>query len=180
MCIYTLTHHTCPHTSLLLQERCTDSLRRRKSVGGGNYESPPCRFDRGRFERWKREGEEERREQMGEKEKRMGSGEDGRKSKRDVEKNDVEDERKRGRSEMEMQREFRERWAEGVCVKCRGEREGSRVLARKTSFVEIVKNLLSIDREMQMQRLSVQSASGREKLGVPHVPVVGKRREGVR
>ncbi|KAJ8068644.1 hypothetical protein OCU04_002346 [Sclerotinia nivalis] len=181
MCIYTLTHHTCPHTSLLLQERCPESLRRRKSVGGGNYESPPCSFERGRFERWKREEKEERREQMVEKEKRMESGEDGRTSKRDVEeKNGVEDERKRGRSKMGMQSEFRERWTEGMCVKCKGEREGNRVLARKTSFAEIVKNLLSIDREMQMQRLSVQSGSGREKLGVPPVPVVGKRRERVR
>ncbi|EDN91420.1 predicted protein [Sclerotinia sclerotiorum 1980 UF-70] len=156
MCIYTLTHHTCPHTSLLLQERCSESLRRRKSVGGGNYESPPCKFDRGRFERWKREGEEERRDQMVEKEKRIGSGKDERTNRRGMEeKDDVENERKRGRSKMGIQSEFREKWAEGMCVKCKAEREGNRV----------------------MQRLSVHSTSGREKLGVSPVSVVGKRRE---
>ncbi|CAD6440158.1 7d448a1b-1fe2-4f6d-ba15-5cf29b313e52 [Sclerotinia trifoliorum] len=180
MCIYTLTHHTCPHTSLLLQEKCSESLRRRKSVGGGNYESPPCKFDRGRFERWKREGESS--EQMVEKEKRIGRGKDMRTPEREVEdKNDVEDERKRGRSKMGIQTEFRENWAEGMCVNCKAEREGNMVLARKTSFTKLVRNLLSIDRELQMQRLlSVQSANGRQNLGVSPVSVVGRRRERAR
>ncbi|TGO45994.1 hypothetical protein BCON_0351g00020 [Botryotinia convoluta] len=119
---------------------------------------------------------------------------------------------KGGRRKLES--EFRERWVEGICVKCKAEKEGSRVLrkpfsfsqrkltseavqnpekimikeqthtdttklARKSSFAEIVKNLLNIDRELHAQRLSVHSASGRGKSAIPPVPpapMIGKRR----
>ncbi|KAM0312571.1 hypothetical protein ACHAO8_006227 [Botrytis cinerea] len=131
------------------------------SSGGGRYESPPCRFDRERFERWKREAESQGNEETLETREKRG---------------EEKWEHKGGRK---LESEFRERWVEGLCVKCKAEKEGSRVLARKSSFAEIVKNLLSIDREMQAQRLSVNSASGRGKLAippVPPVPVIGKRR----
>ncbi|TEY50713.1 hypothetical protein BOTCAL_0274g00120 [Botryotinia calthae] len=161
MCIYIITHHACPHTSLLLQERCPGSLNRRMSSGGGRYESPPCRFDRERFERWKREAESQGNEETLETRKKRG---------------EEKWEKKGGRK---LESEFRERWVEGLCVKCKAEKEGSRVLAKKSSFAEIVKNLLSIDREIQAQRLGVNSASGWGKLAippVPPVPTIGKRR----
>ncbi|KAF7904723.1 hypothetical protein EAF00_002057 [Botryotinia globosa] len=162
MCIYIITHHACPHTSLLLQERCPGSLSRRMSSGGGRYESPPCRFDRERFERWKREAEGlETDETLGTRERR--------------------DEGKwiKNGGGRKLESEFGERWVEGLCVKCKAEKEGSRVLARKSSFAEIVKNLLSIDRELQVQRLSMHSASGRGKSAIsplPPIPMIGKRR----
>ncbi|KAF7893518.1 uncharacterized protein EAF02_001056 [Botrytis sinoallii] len=159
MCIYIITHHACPHTSLLLQERCPGSLSRRMSTGGGRYESPPCRFDRERFERWKREAEGQENEETPATRERRDEGK-----------------WKKNGGGRKMESEFRERWAEGLCVKCKAEKEGSRALARKSSFAEIVKNLLSIDRELQAQRLSVHSASGRGKSAIPPVPMIGKRR----
>lgn len=69
------------------------------SSGETASESPPCRFERGRFERWKRgTGIDERGESGG----LRGVGEEG---------------------------EFRERWDEGMCVKCRGEMESGRVVS---------------------------------------------------
>ncbi|THV45823.1 hypothetical protein BGAL_0447g00070 [Botrytis galanthina] len=167
------------------------------SSGGGRYESPPCRFDRERFERWKREAE-------------------GQEDEENLATREWKDEGKwkKNGGGRKLESEFRERWAEGLCVKCKAEKEGSRVLrkpfsssqrklllevtqnpenimikeqphtdttklARKSSFAEIVKNLLSIDRELQAQRLSVHSASGRGKSAippVPPVPMIGKRR----
>ncbi|KAF7958056.1 hypothetical protein EAE96_003623 [Botrytis aclada] len=132
------------------------------SSGGGRYESPPCRFDRERFERWKREAEGQEKEETLEATERRG-----------------EEKWRKKIGGRKLESEFRERWVEGLCVKCKAEKEGSRVLARKSSFAEIVKNLLSMDRELQAQRLSMHSTSGRGKSAippVPHVPLIGKRR----
>ncbi|TGO87622.1 hypothetical protein BPOR_0214g00080 [Botrytis porri] len=96
------------------------------------------------------------------------------------------DKGKEGRREVEKERRRNkvgeERWVDGFCVKCKAEKEGSRLLARKSSFAEIVKNLLSIDRELQAQRLSVHTASGKGKSTIPPVPPVPfiEKRRGMR
>ncbi|TGO24574.1 hypothetical protein BPAE_0099g00100 [Botrytis paeoniae] len=83
------------------------------SSGGGRYESPPCRFDRERFEKCKREAEgQENEENLATRERR-----------------DEEKWKMKGGG-RKLESEFRERWVEGLCVKCKAEKEGSRVLRK--------------------------------------------------
>ncbi|KAM0153846.1 hypothetical protein ACHAPG_006824 [Botrytis cinerea] len=79
------------------------------SSGGGRYESPPCRFDRERFERWKREAESQGNEETLETREKRG------------------EEKWENKGGRKLESEFRERWVEGLCVKCKAEKEGSRV-----------------------------------------------------
>lgn len=87
------------------------------SSGGGRYESPPCRFDRERFERWKREAE-------------------GQEDEENLATREWKDEGKwkKNGGGRKLESEFRERWAEGLCVKCKAEKEGSRVVSSILSF----------------------------------------------